>query len=486
MIRRSFITLFFVLTFVEAQTDTTAIISGVSPVFTVDAANPVTDWLSPNGGETFNSGANVNGSWTLSDDSPASNPISIYVATSPGGDFTTIITDIPDLGSMLFTLPSVNTAFGRIKLEAIDSFGNIGVDYSEGYFIIGNPTGLTDTSTVISGQSLTLIVDSNDPTVDLIAPDGGQSFNSGAGTNITWTATDPSLSSTPITIGLSTAPGRSFSTLASNVANSSPLAVTLPGIDSAYCRIRITAIDSFGNKGIDASQDYFRIGSPGLLPTDTVVTVVDSSALLIVDSKNPVVDLLSPDGQEAILEGTGIPVTWTAADDTLALNPINLFLATSIGGIFDSQTSYISNDGFESITAPNVVTDFARLRVTATDNFGNTGVDESQDYFKIFQTGTGAITGNIRATLAAEGWLHIGLWYPGSVPESDPPDQARDSLYVVLAPGDSVPYSFANLLPGSYTVKVFLNQTGSPTGGHSFCDGAFDFTGDSVGIQVAV
>ncbi|MFQ6614973.1 MAG: hypothetical protein ACE5D1_09035, partial [Fidelibacterota bacterium] len=363
--RALLITLFLALNIAGAQTDTTTVVSGVSPVFTVDAANPATDWLSPDGGEAFSSGANVNGSWLVSDDSPATDPITIYIATTVGGDFSPIITQIPDLGSLLFSLPATNTAFGRIKLEAVDDFGNIGVDYSQGYFTIGNPTGLTDTSATIAGQSPNLIVDSNDPIVDLIAPDGGESFGSGSGIDITWTAADPSLSSTPVTIGLSTAPGRRFRSLVSAVANTSPQAVTLPAIDSAYCRIRIAVIDSFGNKGIDASRNYFRIGSPGILPSDTVVTLADSSALLTVDSKNPVVDLISPNGQEAILEGTGIPVTWTASDDTLALNPINIALATSIGGIFEPQTSYLANDGFESITAPEIVTDFARLRVSA-------------------------------------------------------------------------------------------------------------------------
>ncbi|RMF07381.1 MAG: T9SS C-terminal target domain-containing protein [Candidatus Neomarinimicrobiota bacterium] len=468
------------------QTDTTAVFVGMSTLFTIDGTDPVVDWISPDGGEGYASGATITGNWTATDENLATDPVSIFIAVSPGGKFDPVVTNMSNIGSMMFVLPAVNTAFARIKLSVVDAFGNAGVDFSQDYFTIGQAGGYQDTTAVWIGTTPTLVLDGIDPLVDLINPVGGETFASGGSITVDWTATDPSLAARPLSIALATAPGRPFRLLADTLDNAPPVSLFLPAIDSAFCRLRVTATDSFGNRGLAATSDYFRIGSGGGLPVDTTVTVADSTPTLTVDSQDPFVDLLSPDGQEAILEGTGVSVTWVAADDSLVPNPIDISLATSIGGLFEPQVTATGNDGNESFLAPNVVTDFARVRVAARDAFGNEGRDESQDYFKIFQTGTGAIAGFVRATGSAEGWLYIGLWFPGSNPDSQPADVTRDSMYVTLAPGDSIPYSFANLLPGLYTVRVFLDQTGSPTVGPDYCDGALDYSGDSTGIPVVV
>ena len=61
-----------------SQTDTTLTIYGESNLFIGDSKNPELSWISPNGGETYDSLDLINLQWSGNDDSFTDESISIY------------------------------------------------------------------------------------------------------------------------------------------------------------------------------------------------------------------------------------------------------------------------------------------------------------------------------------------------------------------------------------------------------------------------
>lgn len=98
-------------------------------------------------------------------------------------------------------------------------------------------------------------------TASLTAPDGGEIFAGGASTTITWTATDPN-GVAAISLDYSTDGGATFPfSIVVGEANTGVYAWTVPSIDSATVRVRVTAFDPSGNPTSDSSAANFRIDS---------------------------------------------------------------------------------------------------------------------------------------------------------------------------------------------------------------------------------
>jgi hypothetical protein len=95
-----------------------------------------------------------------------------------------------------------------------------------------------------------------------------------------------------------------------------------------------------------------------------------------------------------------------------------LTLADYIGDWFLDLAIEIPNSSPYDVIAPDTTLDFARMRVTAVDGFGNASIDESEDYFQIIesQEATQVISYN-------DSWNIVGL-----------PLTVSDSNYQTLFP----------------------------------------------------
>ncbi|MBC8525785.1 MAG: choice-of-anchor D domain-containing protein [Candidatus Cloacimonetes bacterium] len=111
------------------------------------------------------------------------------------------------------------------------------------------------------GISEQVTLDTNDPQVTVLAPNGGEILYIGDTFEITWNASDFSFPEYPITIFFSSNNGQTYTEIAGEEANDSSYLWGIPSIYSEEALIKITALDTFGNSGEDISDDVFTLTS---------------------------------------------------------------------------------------------------------------------------------------------------------------------------------------------------------------------------------
>jgi hypothetical protein len=132
-------------------------------------------------------------------------------------------------------------------------------------------------------------------------------------------------------------------------------------------RIKIVAADSASNFGADTSEANFTIAPPP--PPDTLP---------------PVVDLLTPNGGEALVVDSVASIMWTATDDD-GVTGIDILLSRDGGGAYDTTIATgEANDGEYTWNLANLEsTNLARIKVVAADSASNFGADTSAANFTI-------------------------------------------------------------------------------------------------------
>nr|BFD59286.1 hypothetical protein CKG001_13930 [Bdellovibrio sp. CKG001] len=154
------------------------------------------------------------------------------------------LTSIEDPVQTSFTyhwsVPEHNTATAKLRLRAQDRAGNWSVVTTSSFEI-----------------------DSLAPVLTLSSLNSG-SYLGGSTQNISWSASDLHLASSPIKLEYSTDNGAAWNTIVSSMNNTGSYSWQLPVIDSALVRVRVSATDLVGN-----------------------VTQASSSASLTIDSTAP-------------------------------------------------------------------------------------------------------------------------------------------------------------------------------------------------------
>ena len=98
------------------------------------------------------------------------------------------------------------------------------------------------------------------PVVQVLSPNGGQTFVANRFTNVTWTATDTSpIASVNVYVSLDN--GASYRQVGRDVGNSGTFAWVPADRPTTQARIKVVATDAFGNTGFDASDAGFTIVS---------------------------------------------------------------------------------------------------------------------------------------------------------------------------------------------------------------------------------
>jgi len=379
----------------HAQTDTTIYISGTSSTIIVDSKRPELNISSPNGGEEYDSGTGIYVDWDAIDDSFDESPISIYLSPILGGYFDEVANGIENNSSYNIDLPYVNSAFARFKITAIDYYGNSNIDYSDGYFTIGDPDiwdgsggGEEQEATLyIYGESNTFTTDSKTPELTWLSPNGGEEYESGETIEAQWSSIDDSFDETPISIYLSSDLGQYFFSMAENIVNTENILLNLPSVNSAFARFQVTAIDHFGNTNTDYSDMYFTVGDPYFVDgnygsNDTTIFFQDESSNFIGDSQLPTIEWIYPNGGEQFDNYETITTLWNAEDESFGDEAISIYLAKELGGYYESYNSEdLPNLLSYDIQLPHADEAFARFKVTAIDSFGNSSEDFGDNYF---------------------------------------------------------------------------------------------------------
>jgi subtilisin family serine protease len=210
-----------------------------------------------------------------------------------------------------------------------------------------------------NGKLRMLRPDTQNPSVTVTSPNGGENWAMGSSHNITWTATD-NVGVTTIDIDYSINGGVSWIPVATGEANDGAYAWTVPSTATAQALVRVKAYDGAGNSGVDAS--------------DAVFTIADQS--------DPDIAVVSPNGGETLATGSSQDITWTATDN-IGVTTIDIDYSINGGVSWIPVATGEANDGAYAWTVPSTATAQALVRVKAYDGAGNSGVDASDAVFTI-------------------------------------------------------------------------------------------------------
>jgi len=360
------------------------LIYGDSASIILDTSSPGINLVSPDGGENYPSGDPIFCSFSAIDDYFDQTPVTIYISGDIGQYFVAISDSLPNTGYAIVSPPEMNTGFARLQIKAVDHFGNISSDTSQDYFTIGNPGSGNEQDSLLTilDDSLPITFDTVNPTVFLSSPNGGESFDIGSDMNIQWDAVDDSFTDTSISIYLSSEIGSLFEPLITGISNSGTINQSVPEMNTAFVLLKIEAVDIFGNTSHDESEDYFTVGEPiGFSFDDTLMVILTDSDSIVFDTIDPIVDLISPNGGEQFNSGDSVAVEWYAYDDSFTGEDIDIAVATEIGGWFVPIEDNIPNAPSYDVQLPEMDMAFVRLKLTATDYFGNGSSDFGDDYF---------------------------------------------------------------------------------------------------------
>ena len=389
--------LFLFLGVLFSQTDTTLTIYGESNLFTGDSKNPELSWISPNGNETYESLDLINLQWSGNDDSFTDESISIYFSQNLGYSFEALEENITNSENYSFNTPDINSAFARFKITAIDYYGNQSEDLSDLYFTIGNPPtwdsdntgGQQEVTINIESESDLFEGDSKIPEITWQYPNGNEEFNQEQPITLGWNGNDDTFNNESISIYYSENLGSSFNIVEENISINDLVSITLPNINSAFGRFKVTAIDNYGNTNEDKSDLYFTVGNPnyqegGENSSSLTLNIFDESNNFIGDSQLPTIEWIYPNGGEQFDNYETITTLWNAEDESFGDDAISIYLAKELGGYYESYNSEdLPNLLSYDINLPSADEAFARFKVTAIDSFGNSSDDFGDNYFII-------------------------------------------------------------------------------------------------------
>ncbi|NLN85425.1 MAG: hypothetical protein GX135_04890, partial [Candidatus Cloacimonetes bacterium] len=120
---------------------------GMSPVLTIDTVDPEIEIFNPAGGELWYIGDSHDIQWTATDTNLMEDEIDIWYSLNGGSDYTALAMSIFNSGTQPWEIPAWQTQSAKIRVDAIDSFGNTASQNSNsfkiGYVPPAIPTGIS-------------------------------------------------------------------------------------------------------------------------------------------------------------------------------------------------------------------------------------------------------------------------------------------------------------------------------------------------------
>ncbi len=102
----------------------------------------------------------------------------------------------------------------------------------------------------------------------------------------------------------------------------------------------------------------------------------------LVDRKGPQVSILSPAAGDSLSCGAQTQILWSATDENNILT-LHIFYKIGEEASWDSIAVVEGSDSSYQWQVPNVVSDSCRLKIVAYDFLGNSGVGETQGFFRL-------------------------------------------------------------------------------------------------------
>tara|TARA_Y100001970_G_scaffold290120_1_gene422672 strand:- start:3 stop:3380 length:3378 start_codon:yes stop_codon:yes gene_type:complete len=242
--------------------------------------------------------------------------------------------------------------------------------------------------TYFQSTSSLFTIDTNTPTINVLNPSDGSQYYYGQSVQVTWLATDDlPLGNQSISIFIQPDMGSYVYPIPnlSNIPNTGEEELFFPDIDAPFAQVVIRVTDYFGNTSIGQSPGYFIIGNPNMnYDVDDVNSEFSTiSSIFEIDTKEPEVEVLHPVESMNFLPGSHLVVQWTAEDDNLINNSIDILLVTDLNSEGYLLNLNIPNTGQKIVQLPPTSTSYAQILIRASDEYGFNGVDLSDGYFSI-------------------------------------------------------------------------------------------------------
>jgi hypothetical protein len=313
---------------------------------------PTLTAISPSTGDNIFANQQITINWqtTVAQQSYALASHKIELSTNGGQSFTTIpgAEELPATAqSFNWTVPNIQSANAQIRVSTVDLGARRAASTTGTFSILQAPP-----------------IDNIAPTVTFNSPVGGESFNSGSNLSIAWVSSD-NVGVTSQDLSLSTDGGQTFPiTIASGLAASvQSFSFPIPqSLSTTQARLRLVVRDAAGNTGQSTTASNF-----------TIAQAVDNVA--------PTVTISQPSSNQRVIAGSPIQVSWTSTDNRAVVSQAllvsldggqNFTQVASLGATANSFVLNNINNLNLDFTTPQAV-----VRITATDQAGNTGQSNS-------------------------------------------------------------------------------------------------------------
>lgn len=326
--------------------------SSTNDAFVAKFAPPALMVTAPNGGESFQVDSVQNITWTS--DGVGGN-VMIEYSINDGANWTQVIASTENDGVYAWTVPETPSLQCLVRVSDID----------------GIPS---DTSN--ANFSIVPV-----PTLELLAPNGGEAWEVGSSHAILWTGT---WLKGDVKIDYSTSNGISWINIVPFTDNDGIFNWIIPNTPSATCLVRVSLTE----------------GDTGLLDSGNEV-------FSIIPDSGPIVTVIFPNGGEKLTVGTIQSITWS---DTGISGNVNLEYSTNEGQTWQVIQSSVVNNGRYNWTIPNTPSNKCLVRVGELDG---DPVDSSNVVFSILSPDNITVTVPVGGEAWEAGTTHAITWAGG-------------------------------------------------------------------------
>ncbi len=209
-----------------------------------------------------------------------------------------------------------------------------------------------------TSQDVSVVLDRISPSLTLTSLHGGQVVRGGSVTAITWAATELNPATNPITLDYTLNNGSTWTTIAASIADTGTYSWSVPAVDSAAAKVRITMIDKAGNSGSVVSASLFAIDSTA--PTVAISAPIADATMILASSVSSFTfsGTCSEANQTVTLTGSVsaaascIGGTWTVAIDLSSLPDGLLSVTASQSDVAGNVAITATRSAIKDTTSP--------------------------------------------------------------------------------------------------------------------------------------
>ena len=311
---------------------------------------PSINLVSPNGGETLQSGSSINITWT----SVNIAKIKIEYTINGGAEWVLVANNIESTGTYNWeNIPDVNSSQVKIKISDADD---------------GAPSDISENNLAISNQ----IVQS----LEVTSPNGNEFWEANTAKNITWNSS----AVTHVKIEFTDNNGLDWTEVENNLPSSGSYDWHVPNVNSTQAKIRVS--DAIDGDPIDESNATFRIKQAGTLK------------------------LISPKTGDNWIAGDLNKIEWEAEN----IEKVKIEFTTT-NAIYDPEAAWFDDAWFDLVTnAPGAVGFYeTRFTIPSTEyrlRISDAEFDEPIDFSGLFTVkGQPAYTLELTTPNGGENWI---------------------------------------------------------------------------------